>query len=70
MQEDRIGQLVRLVRSIRHDINNPITAALGHIQLLLEDPAIGEGEVREVLEEVESELRRLVQIVRRLEEVK
>lgn len=69
MEEDRLGQFVRLVRSVRHDINNPLTAALGHVQLLLEDPAVGEGEVREVLEEVEAELRRLVQVVRRLDQV-
>lgn len=69
MEEDRLGHFVQLVRTVRHDINNPLTAALGHVQLLLDDPAVGEGEVREVLEEVETELRRLVQVVRRLDQV-
>lgn len=69
MDEDRVGEIVQLVRSIRHDMNNPLGAALGHVQLLLEDPEIGEGEVREVLEIVEAELRRLVEIMRRLDRV-
>jgi signal transduction histidine kinase len=69
MDEDRFGEIVQLVRSIRHDMNNPLAAALGHVQLLLEDPAVGEGEVREVLGVVETELRRLVDVVRRLDQV-
>jgi signal transduction histidine kinase len=67
MDEDRFGEIVQLVRSIRHDMNNPLAAALGHVQLLLEDPTVEEGEVREVLEVVEAELRRLVDVVRRLD---
>jgi signal transduction histidine kinase len=69
MDEDRFDQIVQLVRTIRHDMNNPLGAALGHVQLLLEDPALGEGEVREVLEVVETELRRLVEVVRRLDRI-
>lgn len=69
MDEDRFGEVVQLVRAIRHDMNNPLAAALGHVQLLLEDPEVGEGEVREVLEVVEGELRRLVDVVRRLDQV-
>jgi signal transduction histidine kinase len=69
MDEDRFGEIVQLVRSIRHDMNNPLAAALGHVQLLLVDPAVGEGEVREVLGVVETELRRLVDVVRRLDQV-
>jgi signal transduction histidine kinase len=69
MDEDRYGEVLQLVRSIRHDMNNPLAAALGHVQLLLEDPAFDEAEVREVLGVVESELRRLVDIVRRLDQM-
>lgn len=62
--------IVDLVRRVRHDANNPLTAALGHVQLLLDDPAVIDEEVRESLRVVESELRRLTQILRRLNEVK
>jgi signal transduction histidine kinase len=70
MDESRLQQIVELVRRVRHDANNPITAALGHVQLLLEDPAVEEGDVRESLLVVESELRRLTEILRRLNEVR
>jgi signal transduction histidine kinase len=70
MAEDRITEIVQLVRRIRHDANNPLTAALGHVQLLLDDPAVTDPEVIESLKVVESELRRLTDILRQLNEVK
>jgi signal transduction histidine kinase len=68
--EDRLNQIVNLVRRVRHDANNPITAALGHVQLLLEEPAAQDPEVKESLQVVESELRRLIEIMRGLNEVR
>lgn len=68
--EDRLSEIVDLVRRVRHDANNPITAALGHVQLLLEDPAAQHPDVRESLVVVESELRRLIDIMRGLNEVR
>ena len=70
MTPERFEEVVDLVRRVRHDANNPITAALGHVQLLLEDPAVPEGEVRESLVVIESELRRLIEILRRLNEIR
>ena len=70
MDADRLKSIVELVRRVRHDANNPITAALGHVQLLLEDPAVRDEEVRDSLRVVESELRRLTEILRRLNEVR
>ena len=67
---DRLNELVELVRRVRHDANNPITAALGHVQLLLEEPVARDPDVKESLEIVESELRRLIEIMRRLNEVR
>lgn len=70
MSNDRIQEFVDIVRRVRHDANNPITAALGHVQLLLEDPAVTDGEVRESLVIIEGELRRLIDILRRLNEIR
>ena len=70
MDQNRYKQFVELVRRVRHDANNPITAALGHVQLLLDDPAVTDDEVRESLKIVESELRRLTEILRKLNEVR
>ena len=70
MSDERIAEIVQIVRRIRHDANNPITAALGHVQLLLDDPAVTDPEVKESLEVVESELRRLTEILKRLGDIK
>ena len=70
MSEERIKEIVDFIRRVRHDANNPITAALGHVQLLLDDPAVTDPEVKESLHVVESELRRLTDILKRLGEIK
>ncbi len=63
-------EVVELVRRVRHDASNPLTAALGNTQLLLEDPAVTDPAVREALEVVESELRRLAEILKKLNDVR
>ena len=70
MSEERLNEFVQLVRRVRHDANNPLTAALGHVQLLLDDPAVSDPEVVDSLKVVESELRRLTDILRQLNEIK
>ena len=68
--DQRLKSVVELVRRVRHDANNPITAALGHVQLLLDDPGVTNEDVRDSLRVVEGELRRLTEIIRRLNDVK
>jgi signal transduction histidine kinase len=70
MSQEQIAEIVQLVRRVRHDANNPLTAALGHVQLLLDDPAVTDPEVIESLKVVESELRRLTDILRQLNQIK
>lgn len=70
MDAEGYREVVSLVRRVRHDASNPLTAALGNVQLLLEDPAVTDESVREGLEVVESELRRLAEILKRLNDVK
>ncbi|MGQ0561999.1 MAG: histidine kinase dimerization/phospho-acceptor domain-containing protein [Gemmatimonadota bacterium] len=65
-----IKEIVELVRRVRHDVNNPLTAALGHVQLLLDDPAITDADARDSLRVIESELRRLTEILRKLNAIK
>lgn len=69
MEEQQYREIVDLVRRVRHDANNPITAALGHVQLLLEDPSVPAGDARESLRVIESELKRLIDVLRRLQKV-
>ncbi|MDX1673573.1 MAG: histidine kinase dimerization/phospho-acceptor domain-containing protein [Longimicrobiales bacterium] len=70
MDDARCKEMVELVRRTRHDANSPITAALGHVQLLLDEPAAQDDEVQDSLKLVESELKRLMDILARLKEVK
>jgi signal transduction histidine kinase len=62
--------LVQRVRRVRHDASNPLTAALGSVQLLQTDPAITDPEVQTILGEVEHELRRLNLILQSLSDIR
>lgn len=66
----RYRELIDTVRRIRHDAISPITAALGHVQLLMEEPAAQDAEVQESLKLVETEMQRLVDILGRLTELR
>ena len=70
MDESRVREMVERVRKIRHDANSPITAALGHVQLLLDEPAARDPEVQESLRIVEGELKRLIDILAGLKEIR
>lgn len=71
MADERIQEIVDLVRRVRHDANNPITAALGHVQLLLDEPPVLQNpDVLDSLQTVERELRRLTGILQELNAVK
>ena len=70
MDPERYREIVELVRRVRHDASNPLTAALGNVQLLLEDSELRDEGVRETLGVVESELRRLMEILKQLQQVK
>lgn len=68
--DETTRRMYDLVREVRHDLNSPLTSALGNVQMLLEDPALGEGDTRSALREVEADLRRLADMIRRLSEVR
>lgn len=69
MSDARWAEALQAIRRVRHDANNPLTAALGHVQLLLDDPSVTDPQVREALGVVVSELRRLADILRRLNDL-
>jgi len=69
MDDARWAEVLQAIRRVRHDANNPLTAALGHVQLLLDDPTVTDPQVRETLDLVASELRRLADILRRLNDL-
>lgn len=58
-------RVLSFVARARHDINNPLTSALAETQLLLMD--VRDGEVRAGLETIEEQLRRIRDLVARLQ---
>jgi signal transduction histidine kinase len=70
MADTQIARIVELVSRVRHDATNPLTAVLGHVHLLLEDPALPEGDVRASLRVIDSEVHRLAEILRQLDQVR
>jgi signal transduction histidine kinase len=59
-----LGVVLRHVARARHDINNPLTSALAETQLLLMD--VDEGELRESLETIQRQIRRIRDLVAEL----
>lgn len=57
-----LRELLHEVAKARHDINNPLTSALAEAQLLLMDVE-EEGEVRDGLEVIQTQLRRIRDLV-------
>jgi signal transduction histidine kinase len=57
-----LRRILKEVSRARHDINNPLTSALAEAQLLLMDVE-EEGEVREGLEVLQTQLRRIRDLV-------
>ena len=66
---ERLRSYVAHVRSVKHDINNPLTGALGNINLLLRRPDLDE-KMRRRLSVAEQELKKIGEIILRLSDVK
>lgn len=69
-EADRIREILAAVKRVRHDAASPLTAALGNVQLLIEDPTVPDGDVRDTLRVVEGELRRLAALLRQLSDIR
>ena len=64
----RYVELCSAVRTIKHEINNPLTGALGNITLMLRRPDLDE-KMRKRLTTAEQELKKIGQIVVKLSEL-
>ncbi|MGI9627812.1 MAG: histidine kinase dimerization/phospho-acceptor domain-containing protein [Longimicrobiales bacterium] len=63
-----LRSVLRFISRARHDINNPLTSGLAETQLLLMD--VEEGEIRESLEVIQDQLRRIRDLVAALSVLK
>jgi nitrogen-specific signal transduction histidine kinase len=67
-EEPRVAELYAAIRSIKHEINNPLTGALGNINLLLRRADL-DDKTRRRLATAEQEIKKVSQVVMRLSEL-
>src|SRR5437588_11796830 len=65
--EAKLNEMAELVARVRHEINNPLTGVLGQAQLLLREDL--NERARKRAETIESQARRIQDIVAELREV-
>jgi FixJ family two-component response regulator len=59
LHADKLQMLTSLISTLNHEINNPLMAVLGNVELLLEDEAISDKAVIEKLKIIEASARRI-----------
>jgi len=69
VKTERLAAMSQIGVTVRHEINNPLTAVLGNAQwLLMRDPMLS-AESRDVAMEIEKASLRIRDVVRRLDEI-
>jgi DNA-binding response OmpR family regulator len=66
VRAERLGAIGEMTVTLHHEINNPLMSALAGVQLLLADGATVQGATGETLRSVETSLRRIAEIIRRI----
>jgi PAS domain S-box-containing protein len=60
-----VAQVAAKLRGFAHELNNPLAVLMGFTQLLIYDPNC-QGKIRNDIEKLYSELKRVIQVVERL----
>lgn len=64
---DKLEMITTLASTLNHEINNPLMGILGNIELLLDNPQINAGDLREKLTLIADSARRIQSITQRIE---
>jgi CheY-like chemotaxis protein len=59
---EKLEMVTAVASTLNHEINNPLMAVLGNVELLLEDPALGDPAVQDKLKMIEKSARRIQDI--------
>jgi DNA-binding response OmpR family regulator len=70
LRAERLAAIGEMTVTLHHEINNPLMAAFAEVELLLENPAMPEPRRLEGLREIQTALRRIRDIVRRIGELR
>jgi len=63
IERGRRRELSRMAHVLNHEVNNPLMAIVGNVQLLLSKSEIKPGELREKLEAIEDSARRIARVM-------
>jgi DNA-binding response OmpR family regulator len=66
LRAERLAAIGEMTVTLHHEINNPLMSAFADVELLLADPAMPESKRREGLQEIQTALRRIRDIVRQI----
>ena len=69
VKAERLAAMSQIGVTVRHEINNPLTAVLGNAQFLLASDQTLSAESREILKEIEAAAIRIRDVVRKLDEI-
>lgn len=65
-EAEKLEMITAMASTLNHEINNPLMAILGNVELLLDDGRIGDAEIRGKLRMVEMSARRIQAITHRM----
>lgn len=63
IERERRHDLSRMAHVLNHEVNNPLMAIIGNVQLLLSKPEINPGELREKLVAIEDSAQRIARVM-------
>jgi len=66
LETERVAAISETIAALHHEINNPLTALLGKIQLLITQKAVGENELIQALKYLEDRTLRVSRIMEKL----
>ncbi len=70
LRAERLAAIGEMTVTLHHEINNPLMSAFADVELLLADPGMAEPKRREGLQDIQTALRRIRDIVRQIGELR